>query len=249
MLSEYCIYWPGFLDRDGYGQISSNKDGTLRPTRLILSQKLGRDIRKGCVAHHTCYNKQCVNPLHITEVTIKENKRDSKYQDHPNLPVIELTKEDVFLIRYVYNHHNLDGYSDTERRELLKKLVEIKVSAGVSPIPVPDFVINVIIEYKSWDYIHLPKIDRLPALHRLCELIGDKSCVFPDWIGDVSKPTSVQKNNITTSAHRKSLALFYLNDISTEKVVMHSCDKPKCINPYHLSPNVNEFLSHVLMNF
>lgn len=45
--------------------------------RVVLEAKLGRPLRPGLLACHTCDNALCVRPEHVYEGTYTENLRDA----------------------------------------------------------------------------------------------------------------------------------------------------------------------------
>ena len=70
--SSDCIIWTGSQNNCGYGLMGSYDVRTdtrrmITPHRLALVQRLGRDIQSGMNANHTCHNRLCVNPDHLTE--------------------------------------------------------------------------------------------------------------------------------------------------------------------------------------
>jgi len=78
-----CIQWTGVVNNIGYPFIgfnypqgkaspSGHRGGMMLATRLALMIKLGRAIAPGMNANHTCHNKLCVNPAHLTEGTQRE---------------------------------------------------------------------------------------------------------------------------------------------------------------------------------
>ena len=70
-----CWEWTRCLSRKGYGQFRLN-GGTAYTHRYVLEAKLGRQIRPGYMACHSCNNRKCCNPEHIREGTAKENTQD-----------------------------------------------------------------------------------------------------------------------------------------------------------------------------
>lgn len=70
-----CWEWTRCLSRKGYGQFRYN-GRTTYTHRYVLEQKLGRPIRAGYMACHSCNNRRCCNPDHIREGSAKENTQD-----------------------------------------------------------------------------------------------------------------------------------------------------------------------------
>lgn len=100
-----CIIWEKAKTKRGYGVIRI-KGKLYYAHRLALAKKLGRPIRKGYCACHTCDNPACVNPEHLFEATQKENLADMcKKGRLVNLnvgernPHAKLTKKKVIKLR------------------------------------------------------------------------------------------------------------------------------------------------------
>ena len=71
-----CWPWLGSVNRSGYGHVKRN--GRLYSAhRVALTLKLGREIKPGGLACHTCDNRRCVNPAHIWEGSASDNLIDA----------------------------------------------------------------------------------------------------------------------------------------------------------------------------
>ncbi len=61
----------------GVGYVQIWRDGKyVLAHRAALEHKLGRPIKEGLQACHSCHNKRCVNPDHLREDTAKNNIAD-----------------------------------------------------------------------------------------------------------------------------------------------------------------------------
>ena len=70
-----CWEFQGFLNRDGYGQISDENHRTQRVHRLMYAAHC-EPLAKGEIVRHTCDNPACCNPAHLIKGTQLENMRD-----------------------------------------------------------------------------------------------------------------------------------------------------------------------------
>lgn len=69
-----CIVYTGYLDRDGYGQITFHGKG-LAVHRLAYEAHYG-PLAPGAVVCHTCDNPPCINLDHLYSGTHADNGRD-----------------------------------------------------------------------------------------------------------------------------------------------------------------------------
>lgn len=70
-----CWEWTGYLGTKGYPQI-----GVRYMHREVLEGQLGRKLRSGEMACHSCDNRRCVRPDHIWLGTAKDNSRDMAHK-------------------------------------------------------------------------------------------------------------------------------------------------------------------------
>lgn len=71
-----CVYWTGALYL-GYGIYWLSEGRTVLAHRYALEQHLGRPLREGMGALHTCDVARCVNPAHLYEGDQRANMRDA----------------------------------------------------------------------------------------------------------------------------------------------------------------------------
>lgn len=68
---EACWEWVGRLDRYGYGQFWYN--GAQTTAHRVSAAIAGETPEAGLHFNHTCRNRRCVNPLHLHQVSPREN--------------------------------------------------------------------------------------------------------------------------------------------------------------------------------
>lgn len=93
---DECWEWQGGKHK-GYGTIDIG-GRTCRAHRLVLELKLGRPIKPGHYACHSCDNPGCCNPGHLFEKTPKGNSEDAvsrKRHSHGDRAARHLTEEKV----------------------------------------------------------------------------------------------------------------------------------------------------------
>lgn len=76
-----CIEWDGVTNSIGYPFIgytseSTPRGGMMTAHRIALALKLGRPIALGMNANHSCHNKLCMTPEHLSEGTQQQKRAD-----------------------------------------------------------------------------------------------------------------------------------------------------------------------------
>lgn len=105
-----CIFWMGTYSRPcGYGVF-----GGRYVHRMVLEHKLGRKIKPGFSALHSCNNKSCVKPEHLYEGSGSDNARDRLDSSGINgYAKRKLTVGDVKEIRSFWSEREGNTWSDT----------------------------------------------------------------------------------------------------------------------------------------
>jgi hypothetical protein len=73
---EECWPWTAYSHPTGYGRFWVC-DKMVRTNRWVLEKKLGRPIREGYSALHSCDNPPCCNPKHVFEGTHSDNMQQA----------------------------------------------------------------------------------------------------------------------------------------------------------------------------
>lgn len=71
-----CWIWSGQKNRNGYGRIYHK--GSRRMIHKFVWLWLGRHIKEKYVLDHTCRNRACCNPTHLSDVTVRVNTHRGK---------------------------------------------------------------------------------------------------------------------------------------------------------------------------
>lgn len=76
--TDECVLWHGSLDTDGYGQLRNRG-------AMTKAHKVAQPCPPGKVVRHSCRNRSCYNPNHLTTGTPQDNvddrTRDGTYKN------------------------------------------------------------------------------------------------------------------------------------------------------------------------
>lgn len=72
-----CWLWKGCIAKNGYGQVRiKNKTYNAHRVSYCVHNKCSYDDIGGLDIRHSCHNRTCVNPSHLSTGTRKENMND-----------------------------------------------------------------------------------------------------------------------------------------------------------------------------
>jgi hypothetical protein len=75
-----CVYWTGARNNKGYGKLNIKHPATGDHVQLYAHHVFfvlgkARPVTRGMQVDHRCWNRQCVNPDHLEEVTNAVNQQ------------------------------------------------------------------------------------------------------------------------------------------------------------------------------
>jgi len=96
-----CWYWTGYVANDGYG-VKSMRDHPVKVHRLSYVVYNG-PIDDGLVVRHSCHERTCINPNHLSIGTPRDNAQDMVEADRQasgkKHGMAKLTESQVLEIR------------------------------------------------------------------------------------------------------------------------------------------------------
>jgi len=115
-----CLSWRGGTKGDArinnaYPTIMF-KGQSYRVSRVVLERKLGRPMRPGTFACHTCDDSMCIAMEHLYEGTPQQNTADmrsrgrhfdNRGEKHPNAKLTAETAAEIRRLRGVVSHRKL----------------------------------------------------------------------------------------------------------------------------------------------
>ncbi len=89
--STPCVLWQGSVDRDGYGRFKryvGERRETVRVTRWVMEQAVGRKLRPDEFILHACDNPPCFRVDHLSIGSAADNNRDMREKGRGTPPPI-----------------------------------------------------------------------------------------------------------------------------------------------------------------
>jgi hypothetical protein len=84
---DECWNWIASVNARGYGQF--RWQGKMRKAARLILESLGQLIKPDQVTRHSCDNRRCVNPSHLSTGTAADNVRDRVERGRSNRPIGE----------------------------------------------------------------------------------------------------------------------------------------------------------------
>lgn len=77
LIGDDCWEWIASKDRGGYGMLGF-PPGKVKRAHRVLYEMLVGPIPEGCDLHHSCHNRACVNPKHLSPQPHGEHIREHR---------------------------------------------------------------------------------------------------------------------------------------------------------------------------
>lgn len=112
-----CWIWKGGAYLNGYGQVKKQTYGTTYAHQWACHHWNGSPlpIEKGMCIKHSCDNKMCVNPAHLSYGTLQENICEMVERNPKAMGRIAPTDAELTLLRQMLSE-------DVARREMARRL-------------------------------------------------------------------------------------------------------------------------------
>ncbi len=79
-----CILWDGYVNRDGYGEVSSGPTGHQQKigAHRLAYERVHGPVDSSSHVHHTCETKTCLNVDHLEVLTAADHCREHRPHLH-----------------------------------------------------------------------------------------------------------------------------------------------------------------------
>ncbi len=142
---DACWPWIAFKYSSGYGMFmwryEDGHTGSRPANRCALGLHLGRPIPRHLHAAHSCRDRSCCNPRHLSEKTPAQNSadmiRDGTKSEGERHARAKLTEAQVLEILSTYRNPNPPSFTETGRRYGVSRLAISRVVRGLTWKHVP----------------------------------------------------------------------------------------------------------------
>jgi hypothetical protein len=112
-----CHLWIGGLYKNGYGEVKKGTYGTHMAHQWACHHWNGSPlpVAKGMCIKHSCDNRECVNPAHLSYGTLRDNVCEMRERNQTAFNKTIPTDEELALLKQMMT----DG---TPRREMARRL-------------------------------------------------------------------------------------------------------------------------------
>ena len=112
-----CLFWQGGKTTNGYGQLLKKTYGTGYAHQWACHHwnQSPMPIEKGMCIKHSCDNKLCVNPKHLTYGTLQENIQEMNVRNPTAFGKVTATQEEIKLLEQMIN-------DNVSRREMSRRI-------------------------------------------------------------------------------------------------------------------------------